>query len=357
MKKKALVAMSGGVDSSVAALLLKQNGYDVTGVTMCLGVAEGSDGEDARCCGASAIEDARRVCGRLGIAHYVLDYSAHLEEKVIRKFVAEYRRGRTPNPCIDCNRYLKFGNLLAAARSTGFDFLATGHYAEIGREGEAYFLKRPRDRVKDQTYFLYPIVREALPSILFPLAPFTKEEVRSMAHTAGLPVAEKAESQDICFVTQKSYRTFVQEKGLEGKPGVIVDMEGKILGGHKGLTFYTIGQRSGLGISSPFPLYVVSLDVSTNSVVVGEKKNLYAKGLVAGDLNILTRDGHLPPVAEAKIRYGKKAASCALFLLEDKLRVIFDETQEAITPGQAVVCYQEDRVLAGGVIEEVLAWR
>jgi len=272
MKKKALVAMSGGVDSSVAALLLKQNGYDVVGITMCLGVAEGSDSEAARCCGASAIEDARRVCGRLGISHYVLDYSAHLDEKVIRKFVAEYRRGRTPNPCIDCNRYLKFGNLLAVAHSTGFDFLATGHYAEIGREGEEYFLKRPRDRVKDQTYFLYPIVREDLPSILFPLAPFTKEEVRSMAQTAGLPVAEKAESQDICFVTQKSYRNFVQEKGLEGKPGLIVDMEGKRLGEHKGLPFYTIGQRSGLGISSPFPLYVVSLDVSTNIVVVGEKK-------------------------------------------------------------------------------------
>ncbi|OHE26697.1 MAG: hypothetical protein A3K40_01350 [Syntrophobacterales bacterium RIFOXYC2_FULL_60_23] len=215
-------------------------------------------------------------------------------------------------------------------------------------------LKRPRDRVKDQTYFLYAIVPEALQWILFPLAPFTKNEVRTMARKADLPVAEKEESQDICFVTQKSYRAFVKGKGLEGKPGVIVDLEGKTLGEHKGLPFYTIGQRSGLGISSPSPLYVVSLDVPTNRVVVGEKKNLQAKGLIAGDLNILAGGRHLPSVAEAKIRYQKKAARCALFEHEDKLRVIFEETQEAITPGQAVVCYQDDRVLAGGVIEEVL---
>jgi len=346
--------MSGGVDSSVAALLLKEGGYDVTGMTMCLGVADGGDSEKATCCGSTAIEDARGICARLGIPHYVLDYSAQLEEQVIRKFISEYGRGRTPNPCIDCNRYLKFGKLLATARSSGFDFLATGHYAEIGREGESYFLKRPRDRKKDQTYFLYPIVSEALPLILFPLAPFTKEEVRMMARQADLPVAEKAESQDICFVKQKNYQAFVEGKGLRSKPGVIVDLAGKKLGEHRGVPFYTIGQRSGLGISSPSPLYVVSLDALANRVVVGDKSNLHARGLIAGDLNILAAGGRLPSVAEAKIRYRKKAARCALFLDEDKLKVIFEETQEAITPGQAVVCYQNDRVVAGGVIEEVL---
>ncbi|MBW6486108.1 MAG: tRNA 2-thiouridine(34) synthase MnmA [Syntrophobacterales bacterium] len=354
MMKKVLVAMSGGVDSSVAALLLKEGGYDVTGMTMCLGVADGGDSEQAKCCGSTAIEDARGICARLGIPHYVLDYSAHLADKVIRKFVSEYSRGRTPNPCIDCNRYLKFGKLLATARSSGFDFLATGHYAEIGREGETYFLKRPRDRMKDQTYFLYPIAPEALPSILFPLAPFAKDEVRMMARKADLPVAEKAESQDICFVKQKNYHFFFEGKGLISKPGAIVNLAGEKLGEHRGVPFYTIGQRSGLGISSSSPLYVVSLDVQSNRVVVGEKKDLYAKGLIAGDLNILVGGGHLPPVAEAKIRYRKKAARCALFLHEDKLKVIFEEAQESITPGQAVVCYQDDRVLAGGVIEEAL---
>ncbi len=346
--------MSGGVDSSVAALLLKEGGYAVTGMTMCLGIADGEGGDEVRCCGPAAIEDARRVCGKLGISHYVLDYSAHLEEKVVKKFVAEYARGRTPNPCIDCNRYLKFGNLLATARSSGFDFLATGHYAEIGRDDKGYFLKKPRDKAKDQTYFLYPITPDALEWILFPLAPFTKDEVREMARKADLPVAGKDESQDICFVTQKNYRAFVAEKARDSGPGAIVDLQGKKLGEHKGIPFYTVGQRSGLGISSPAPLYVVSLNAATNRVVVGEKKDLKAKGLIAGDLNILAKPGQLPAVAEAKIRYRKHAARCALSLREDRLTVIFDETQEAITPGQAVVCYQDDRVLVGGVIEEVL---
>lgn len=354
MKKKVLVAMSGGVDSSVAALLLKEGGYEVTGMTMCLGVAGSEDSEEARCCGPAAIEDARRVCNKLGIPHYVLDYSVHLEEKVIRKFIAEYGRGRTPNPCIDCNRYLKFGSLLATALSSGFDFMATGHYAEIGRDEQGYFLKRPRDRAKDQTYFLYPIAPEALESILFPLAPFTKDEVREMAHKADLPVAGKDESQDICFVTQKSYRAFVAGKVQGIRPGAIVDLKGNKLGEHQGISSYTVGQRSGLGISSPSPLYVVSLNAETNRVIVGEKKDLKAKGLIAGDLNILAGAGHLPSVADAKIRYRKKAARCAISVQEDKLRVLFDENQEAITPGQAVVCYQDDRVLVGGVIEEVL---
>lgn len=347
--KKVLVAMSGGVDSSVAAFLLKEEGYEVTGVTMCLGVKEAGG---TRCCGRDAIEDARRVCDRLGIPHYVMDFSGDLNEKVIAKFIAEYAQGRTPNPCIDCNRHIKFDTLLKRGIASGFDFIATGHYAKIERDHEGYSLKRPRDRRKDQTYFLYPIKYEVLEYILFPLAPFTKEEVREMARKADLPVAGKLESQDLCFVTRKDYRTFISERAGGIESGPIVDVRGNTLGRHQGIVFYTIGQRGGLGISSRAPLYVVSIDVERNRIIVGERKDLKAKGLMAGDLNILVR--RWPPMVYAKIRYRKRESPCEVFFENDKLKVLFDEEQEAITPGQSVVCYHDDRVLGGGVIEEVL---
>jgi tRNA-specific 2-thiouridylase len=201
MGKKVLVAMSGGVDSSVAALLLKNEGYDVSGVTMCLGI---STEDDAKCCGASAVDDAKRVCDRIRIPHYVFDYAAQLEEKVIAKFISEYKKGRTPNPCVECNRHLKFGTLLDKALTLGFDYLATGHYAAIEKNENGYCLKRPKDKRKDQTYFLYSIPYERLENILFPLSHLTKDEVRDLAKQNSLPVAEKQESQDICFVTQKN---------------------------------------------------------------------------------------------------------------------------------------------------------
>jgi len=347
--KRVLAAMSGGVDSSVAAFLLKEEGYEVTGVTMCLGVKEA---EGIRCCGRDAIEDARRVCDRLGIPHYVMDFSRDLDEKVIGKFIAEYLRGRTPNPCIDCNRYIKFGTLLEKGIISGFDFIATGHYAKIERDQEGYSLKRPKDRRKDQTYFLYPIEYNKLKSILFPLAPFTKEEVRAMARKADLPVAGKRESQDLCFVTRRDYRTFISERIQGIEPGPIMDIKGNMLGRHKGIVFYTIGQRGGLGISCRVPLYVVSIDGKRNRIIVGEKKDLKAKGLIAGDLNILA--GHWPSVVYARIRYRKRETRCEVSFENNKLKVLFDEEQEAITPGQSVVCYHDDRVLGGGVIEGVL---
>ncbi|MFA4916573.1 MAG: tRNA 2-thiouridine(34) synthase MnmA [Syntrophales bacterium] len=347
--KKVLAAMSGGVDSSVAAFLLKEEGYEVTGMTMCLGVKEA---KGITCCGQDAIEDARRVCDRIGIPHYVMDFSRDLDEKVISKFIAEYLRGRTPNPCIDCNRYIKFGTLLEKVVISGFDFLATGHYAKIERDQEGYSLKRPKDRWKDQTYFLYPIEYDKLKSILFPLGSFTKEEVRKMARKAGLAVAGKKESQDLCFVTRRDYQTFVSERTQGIEPGPITDVNGKMLGRHKGIAFYTIGQRGGLGISHKVPLYVVSIDGKNNKIIVGEKKDLQAKGLVAGDLNILARNW--PSVAYAKIRYRKKETRCKVSFENNKLKVLFDEKEEAITPGQSVVFYHEDRVLGGGVIERVI---
>jgi tRNA (5-methylaminomethyl-2-thiouridylate)-methyltransferase len=350
MKKKVMVAISGGVDSSVAALLLKEAGYDVTGVTMCLGIKE--EGEGTRCCGRDAIDDARHVCDQLEVPHFVFDYADLLEEKVIAKFTAEYLQGRTPNPCIDCNRYLKFGSLLAKAKIMGFDYLATGHYARIEKTDEKWRLLKPKDKIKDQTYFLYPIDAKDLGQILFPLGNLIKDEVRSLARKANLPVAQKAESQDICFVTRGDYRQFIEERTGAMKQGDIIDMEGKILGRHRGLIYYTIGQRSGLGISAKEPLYVVNIDARKNRVITGSKSDLQSIGLIAGDLNLLT--GQLPAEALAKIRYRKKPARCRIEKEGSKLRVNFAETQEAITPGQAVVFYDGDEVLGGGVIEEVI---
>lgn len=350
MSKKVLVAMSGGVDSSVAAILLKNEGYDVSGVTMCFGIAV--EGDSAKCCGADAINDAKRVCDRLRIPHHVFDYAKELEDKVIAKFVSEYEKGRTPNPCIECNRYLKFGSLLQKATTLGFDFLATGHYAAIEKAENGYSLKRPKDKKKDQTYFLYSTPCEKLSNILFPLAPFMKEEVREMAKKALLPVAQKQESQDICFVTQKNYQEFISGRSQKINPGLIVDMQGEIMGEHRGIIFYTIGQRGGLGISHKTPLYVVSIDSVKNRIVVGEKKDLMAKALVAGNINILVNPW--PDQVYAKIRYRKKEAACKVEFANDRIRVFFAEEQEAITPGQAVVFYDRDRVLGGGVIDNIL---
>ena len=350
MSKKVLVAMSGGVDSSVAAMLLKKEGYDVSGVTMCLGIV--AEGDSARCCGADAVDDAKSVCDRLQIPHYVFDYAAQLENNVIAKFVSEYEKGRTPNPCVDCNRHLKFANLLDKALVLGFDFLATGHYAAIEKNEEGYFLARPKDKRKDQTYFLYPIPYEKLGNILFPLARLTKEEVREVAKNLSLHVAEKQESQDICFVTQKNCQEFLCGRVKELNPGLIVDIQGKILGRHRGIIFYTIGQRGGLGISHKTPLYVVSIDPKENRIVVGEKKDLMAKGLLAGEMNMLAKVW--PKRVYAKIRYRKKEALCEVTAEEGRMKVIFAEEQEAITPGQSVVFYDHDRVLGGGEIEEVL---
>ncbi len=350
MKDKVLVAMSGGVDSSVAAFLLAEDGYDVTGVTMCLGVTR--EGDKVRCCGRDAVEDARAVCDRLKIDHFAVDFAEQMKESVIDAFISEYRRGRTPNPCLDCNRHLKFGLLLELARAMGFRRLATGHYARIAEQGGRARLLRPTDLQKDQTYFLYTIRREDLPSISFPLGGVTKAAVRDIARQAGLPVADKEESQDICFVPDEGYRAFLEETGDAGTPGDIVDRDGAILGRHRGIALYTIGQRSGLGISAPTPLYVTRIDTDMNRIVVGKKEDLRARGLIAADLNILA-DG-LPGEAEAKIRYRKRAASCRVAVQGERLRVMFAEPQESVTPGQAVVLYQGDEVLGGGVIEEAL---
>jgi len=341
--------MSGGVDSSVAAFLLKKEGYDVTGVTMCFGRNE--DGK-ARCCGPAAVEDARKVCEHLGIPHYVFDYGEEIEKKVISRFLHAYMNGKTPNPCIDCNRYLKFDSLLKKAMALGFDYLATGHYAKISCDGGKYSLQRPADGRKDQTYFLYPINPQALSKILFPLATLRKEEVRRLAAIGGLPVATKEESQDLCFVAKRDYPTFIARQIGKPSPGPIENKKGERLGTHRGLPFYTIGQRSGLGIAHPTPLYVIAIDPKNNLITVGERKDLRAKGLIAGDLNYLTPNW--PQEVYAKVRYRREAARCRIEPLGEKLKVLFFEEEEAITPGQAVVFYHGTYVLGGGTIEEVI---
>ncbi|MBU2226369.1 MAG: tRNA 2-thiouridine(34) synthase MnmA [Proteobacteria bacterium] len=347
--KKVVVAMSGGVDSAVAALLLRDSGHEVVGVTMCLGVTP-AEGGKAKCCGPREIEDARRVCRALGIRHYVMDFAMDLEETVIRPFVAEYCRGRTPNPCVTCNRSIKFGSLLEKAQAWGFDGIATGHYAGIALENGAYRLKRPKDLRKDQTYFLHAIRREALESVLFPLARLTKTEVRGIAKRAALPVFDKPESQDICFIPAEGHEAFLRGRGAGIEPGEIVDRQGRILGRHRGVACYTIGQRGGLGISSPTPLYVVQIDAARNHLVVGEKGDLRADGLVADQINCLADS--FPEEAWAKIRYAHRAARCRISREGDRLTVRFAEPQEAVAPGQSVVLYDNMTVLGGGIIQE-----
>lgn len=350
--KKVLVAMSGGVDSSVSAFLLKQKGYQVAGVSMCLGVKELPAGKP-RCCGPQAIQDARRVADKLKIPHYLFDFSNELEEKVIKDFISEYLQGRTPNPCIECNRYLKFDLLLRKALSLGFDYLATGHYAKIEPVGDKHLLRRAKDRKKDQTYFLYPIKREFLQYILFPLADYTKEEVREIARRERLPVYDKPGSQDICFVPDGDYRKFISGRVGSPEPGLILDTAGNLLGRHKGIFFYTIGQREGLGISRGRALYVVEIDAKNNQILVGEKEDLRAKELLSWKMNILLDE--LEGEIFAKIRYPHQPSPCRVELLNGEAKVTFKEFQEAITPGQSIVFYKEDVVLGGGLIKEV--WR
>ena len=348
--RKVLVAMSGGVDSSVAALLLKNAGYDVTGVTMALGIHR--EGETTGRFTDDAIADAAMVCDQLGIPHMTVDFASLMEDKVIARFTSEYMSGRTPNPCVDCNRHLKFGALLKEARKLGFDFLATGHYARIENQQSGWRLLRPVDRKKDQSYFLYPIRLEDLPFILFPLGLMTKEEVRRTAQHAELHTARRLDSQDICFVPHGDYSRVFSDRNLISEPGDIVDRDGKILGRHRGIIYYTIGQRGGLGISAKAPFYVVAIDALNNKIIVGGKDDVRASGLIAGDLNLLVEP--FPGEAEVKIRYRKKPVFSSITREGDKLKVMFKDPQDAVTAGQAAVFYTEDTVLGGGVIEDVI---
>lgn len=350
-RKRIMVAMSGGVDSSVAALLLKQRGCEIVGVTMCLGLA-GREGTNRQCCGPEGVSDARKVCDTIGIPHYVLDFSPYFERYVIRDFVEEYVAGRTPNPCVRCNQFLKFDVLLRKAKTMGFDGLATGHYAKIVAHDGICRLVRPGDRKKDQTYFLYGIPREHLISIEFPLGELTKDEVRGIAARAGLRVAEKPASQDICFVGE-NYRSVIPDRFKTR--GNIMDTRGEVVGTHDGIINYTIGQRRGLGIATGRPMYVTRIDPVSNTIHVGPREELRSTGLIASGLNLLADS--LPRSVSCRMRYASAASACSVRTRGDRVEVSFAAPGEAVTPGQSVVFYDGDTVLGGGIIEAATSGR
>jgi tRNA-specific 2-thiouridylase len=353
-KGRILAAMSGGVDSSVAALLLKKEGWDVIGVSMDLyKPSPVSRDRDATCCSLDDLYDARRVCDLLGIPYYVLNLREEFARDVIDPFVEEYRAGRTPNPCIMCNEHLKFRALLRKADELGADGVATGHYAVIRREpgGRSRLFAAP-DGSKDQSYFLYSLDSERLGRIRFPVGEMPKDEVRRIAAGAGLPVYEKKESQDICFVTDDSYTKFLEHKGIREERGRFVDRGGNFLGNHKGVLNFTVGQRKGLGIASREPLYVVAIDAEKNEVVLGpENETFSAAAVVAFPAFVAGAPPSTEFRATARIRYRHPGAPCSVRIAEKRFEVRFDAPQRSVTPGQALVLYDGDEVLGGGRIE------
>jgi tRNA-specific 2-thiouridylase len=357
LKPKALIAMSGGVDSSVAALLTKEAGFDCVGVTMKLFENEDIAEPSSRaCCSLKDADDAARVCAAIGIPFYVFDFTADFRVDVIERFVRAYDAGRTPNPCIDCNRYIKYDRLYHRARAMGFDCLVTGHYARVEQiDGEArYRLKRARDEAKDQSYVLYALTQEQLAHTRFPLGALTKDEARRLAEARGFVNARKRDSQDICFVPGGRYADFIETyTGKLPPEGNFVDTDGRVIGKHRGVARYTIGQRKGLGKTFGKPMYVVEIRPDTNEVVLGANADLYRKEVKVRDVNLIARDDLTAPRrVTAKIRYNQAAAPATVTRTDsDALFLVFDEAQRAVTKGQAAVLYDGDIVIGGGVID------
>lgn len=353
MNNRAIIAMSGGVDSSVAAYLMMEDGYDIIGVTLRLFTNEDAGVTEKSCCTLNDVEDARAVARRLGIEHYVFNFSNSFKKEVMDRFVSEYEHGRTPNPCIDCNSHIKFERLLQRALELDRDIIATGHYARITEENGRYLLKKSADETKDQTYVLYRMTQEQLKRTVFPLGGLKKSEVREIADAGGFINAHKRESQDICFVPNNRYAEFIERyTNKTYTHGSFVDLDGNVLGEHKGVIRYTRGQRKGLGLALPKPMYVLRTDLEKNLVVLGSNEELFSSAIDAENINLIALDRIDSPIrVQAKIRYSQSAAEATVWqTAADRLHVEFAEPQRAATPGQALVLYDGVTVIGGGTI-------
>ncbi len=344
-RKKVLIGISGGVDSSVAAALLQDQGFDVVGTTMIV--------LKESCRNNTVEKEAKEIAKQLGIEHISLHLQESFDEKIIKEFISEYLNGRTPNPCVLCNRIVKFEELLQTAYSKDIPYIATGHYANVEKIGDRYVLKKGESKTKDQSYVLYNLTQEQLAHTIFPLGQYEKTKIRELAKKYNLPTAEKKDSQEVCFIEDDNYNRFIMENtNSEMLPGYVLDTKGNILGKHNGIFNYTVGQRKGLGIPSNTPLYVIEIDIEKNQVIVGNDNETFSSRLVARDLNWISIDKLEKEMkVEVKIRYGAKEAAAKIKPLEDdRVEVVFDTPQRAITPGQSVVFYDREYVVGGGII-------
>lgn len=353
-KGKVVVGLSGGVDSAVAAYLLKKEGYEVIGVM--LNISQNDEIyllHEGGCCSLSSVLDARKVAELLEIPFYVLNYKKVFKDKIVDYFIDDYMRGNTPNPCIECNRHIKFGNFLKSARSLGADYVATGHYGIVENIDGKFVLKKGVDQKKDQTYMLHVLTQEQLKYILMPCGKYTKEQVRNIAKEIGMDIHNKKDSEEICFVPDGNHGKFISEI-REIKEGNFIDKNGKVLGTHKGIVYYTIGQRKGLNLSLGKPAYVTEIREKTNEIVIGDEEDIFFKNAIIDNVNIISGENfEMIENIQAKIRYQSKLYSASVYRIEDnKAKVVFKENQRAITRGQSLVIYDDDVVIGGGIIRE-----